>query len=68
MMHASGSPFRPAPSATLLKDVLKDDLVRATRAARGTPRLDPRAHHALMRQVAKPPKESPFDVLTPRES
>ena len=52
----------------LLKDVLKDELVRAIRAAaRGTPTLDPRAQRLLMRQVSEPPPSSPFDALTPRE-
>jgi DNA-binding NarL/FixJ family response regulator len=55
----------------LLKDMLKDDLVRAVHAAaRGTPTLDPRAQQLLMRQLADeatPPAPSPFDALTPRE-
>jgi DNA-binding NarL/FixJ family response regulator len=52
----------------ILKDVLKDDLVLAIRAAaRGTPTLDPRAQLLLMRQVTEPAPVSPFDVLTPRE-
>lgn len=52
----------------LLKDVLKDDLVRAIHAAaRGTPTLDPRAQRLLMRHVADPSPPSPFDALTPRE-
>jgi len=51
----------------LLKDVLKEDLVRAIRdAARGTPTLDPRAQRTLMRTVASP-EQSPFAGLTPRE-
>lgn len=51
----------------LLKDVLKDDLVRAIRdAARGTPTLDARAQRTLMRTVASP-EQSPFTALTPRE-
>jgi DNA-binding NarL/FixJ family response regulator len=52
----------------LLKDVLKEDLVRAIRAAAaGTPTLDPRAQQHLMRQLAEPPAPSPFADLTPRE-
>ena len=52
----------------LLKDVLKEELVRAIRAAaRGVPTLDPRAQQLLMRQVAEPAAASPFDGLTPRE-
>ena len=52
----------------LLKDVLKDDLVRAIRAAaRGVPTLDARAQHTIMRQLAEPAESSPFDRLTPRE-
>jgi NarL family two-component system response regulator LiaR len=52
----------------LLKDILKEDLVRAIRAAAaGTPTLDPRAQHHLMRQFAEPPAPSPFADLTPRE-
>jgi len=51
----------------LLKDVLKEDLVRAIRdAARGRPTLDPRAQRTLMRTVASP-EPSPFASLTPRE-
>lgn len=51
----------------LLKDVLKEDLVRAIRdAARGTPTLDARAQRTLMRTVAAP-ETSPFASLTPRE-
>jgi DNA-binding NarL/FixJ family response regulator len=52
----------------LLKDVLKDDLVRAIRAAaQGMPTLDARAQHTIMRQLASTPEPSPFDALTPRE-
>jgi DNA-binding NarL/FixJ family response regulator len=52
----------------ILKDVLKDDLVLAIRAAaRGMPTLDPRAQLLLMRQVTEPAPQSPFGVLTPRE-
>jgi len=52
----------------LLKDVLKEDLVRAIRdAARGTPTLDARAQRTLMRSLNAPAQPSPFDMLTPRE-
>jgi DNA-binding NarL/FixJ family response regulator len=52
----------------LLKDVLKDELLRAIRAAaRGMPTLDPRAQRLLMRQVSDPAPVSPFAALTPRE-
>jgi DNA-binding NarL/FixJ family response regulator len=52
----------------LLKDVLKEDLVRAVRAAgRGIPTLDARAQHTIMRQLAGGESASPFDALTPRE-
>ena len=52
----------------LLKDVLKEDLVRAIRdAARGTPTLDARAQRTLMRSLNEPAQASPFDALTPRE-
>jgi DNA-binding NarL/FixJ family response regulator len=52
----------------LLKDVLKEDLVRAIRdAARGTPTLDARAQRTLMRSLNAPAHASPFDALTPRE-
>lgn len=52
----------------LLKDVPKAELVRALRGARhGTPALHPEAQRVLMRGVATPPGDSPFDLLTPRE-
>jgi len=52
----------------ILKDVLKEELVRAIRAAAvGAPTLDPRAQQHLMRQIAEPSPASPFDGLTPRE-
>src|ERR1041384_159629 len=52
----------------LLKDVLKEDLVRAIRAAAaGSPTLDPRAQQHLMRQITEPAAPSPFGSLTPRE-
>jgi DNA-binding NarL/FixJ family response regulator len=52
----------------LLKDVLKDDLVRAIRAAaRGVPTLDARAQHTIMKQLAEPIGATPFESLTPRE-
>ncbi|GLC24846.1 DNA-binding response regulator [Roseisolibacter agri] len=52
----------------LLKDLLRDDLVRAVYgAARGVPTLDPRAQQLLMRQLHAPAPASPFDALTGRE-
>ncbi|MBV9879198.1 MAG: response regulator transcription factor [Gemmatirosa sp.] len=52
----------------LLKDMLAEDLVRAVHAAAaGTPTLDPRAQHYLMRHLTEPAPASPFDGLTPRE-
>jgi len=52
----------------LLKDLLRDDLVRAVHAAaRGVPTLDPRAQQLLMRQLHEPTPASPFDALTGRE-
>jgi DNA-binding NarL/FixJ family response regulator len=52
----------------LLKDTRKEALVAAVRAAAaGTPTLHPLAQHLLMRQLATPPKPSPFEALTPRE-
>ena len=52
----------------LLKDMRKEDLVRAVHAAaRGAPTLDPRAQQSLMRQLTEPAAASPFDGLTPRE-
>ena len=52
----------------LLKDAMRDQLVRAIHAAaRGLPTLDPRAQDRLMRQVAAPAVPSPFAGLTSRE-
>jgi NarL family two-component system response regulator LiaR len=52
----------------LLKDLSKEELVRAVHAAaRGAPTLDPRAQRFLMRQLTEPAAPSPFDALTPRE-
>ena len=51
----------------LLKDVGRDDLLAAIRAAaQGRPTLHPEAQAQLMRQVAGP-QGSPLDVLTERE-
>ncbi|MEX2610493.1 MAG: response regulator transcription factor [Gemmatimonadota bacterium] len=51
----------------LLKDVGRDDLLAAIRAAAlGRPTLHPEAQAQLMRQVAGP-QGSPLDVLTERE-
>lgn len=51
----------------LLKDVAKEELLRAiSAAARGTPTLDPVAQHVLLKQVTEP-TASPFAPLTTRE-
>lgn len=51
----------------LLKDVRKDELVRAViSAASGVPTLDPVAQQVLLKQLAEP-ATSPFEPLTPRE-
>jgi len=51
----------------LLKDVAKEELVRAVlAAASGMPTLDPVAQQVLLKQLAQPAK-SPFEPLTPRE-
>ena len=51
----------------LLKDVAKEDLLRAIMAAaRGTPTLDPVAQQVLLKQVTQP-TASPFAPLTSRE-
>jgi DNA-binding NarL/FixJ family response regulator len=52
----------------LLKDLLRDDLVRAVyAAASGAPTLDPRAQQSLMRELTAPRAPSPFGALTERE-
>ena len=52
----------------LLKDVLRDDLVRAVRsAALGQPTLDPTAQKHLLNRVRKSQERSPIEGLTPRE-
>ena len=52
----------------LLKDVLKDDLKAAIRAAmEGRTTLHPDVQHLLARQIAAPPAASPLDALTDRE-
>jgi DNA-binding NarL/FixJ family response regulator len=52
----------------LLKDVLRDDLVRAIRAAaQGQPTLDPLAQKHLLNRVRKSQERSPIEELTPRE-
>lgn len=53
----------------LLKDVMRDELVRAILAAsRGVPTLDARVQQLLMRDATAPAAAaSPLDVLTPRE-
>jgi DNA-binding NarL/FixJ family response regulator len=51
----------------LLKDVTKEDLLRAIfAAARGMPTLHPIAQQVLLKQVTEP-ASSPFDPLTARE-
>jgi DNA-binding NarL/FixJ family response regulator len=55
-------------SGYLLKDVLKEDLLRAIQAtAQGQPALHPEAQRRLMRQVAAPRARAPLDDLTERE-
>lgn len=52
----------------LLKDVLRDELLSAIRAAaQGRPTLHPEAQRHLMRQVSEPAALQPFDHLTERE-
>lgn len=53
----------------LLKDVMREELVRAILAAsRGVPTLDARVQQLLMRDATAPATvSSPLDVLTPRE-
>jgi DNA-binding NarL/FixJ family response regulator len=52
----------------LLKDVVRDDLLRAIRGAmEGQPALHPEAQRHLMRQVSEPTAASPLDNLTDRE-
>lgn len=51
----------------LLKDVAKEDLLRAIfAAARGTPTLHPVAQQVLLKQMTEP-ESSPFEPLTARE-
>src|SRR6478609_4742166 len=51
----------------LLKDVAKEELLRAiSAAARGTPTLDPVAQQVLLKQLMQP-TASPFAPLTSRE-
>ncbi|HEU0016654.1 MAG TPA: response regulator transcription factor [Longimicrobium sp.] len=53
----------------LLKDVMKEDLLDAIRAAaRGRATLHPEVQHLLMRHVASPGAGSPLDGLTARET
>jgi DNA-binding NarL/FixJ family response regulator len=52
----------------LLKDVLKDSLVRAIRNARlGRPSLHPEAQRHLLQRVHKPDTRKHLESLTPRE-
>ncbi len=52
----------------LMKDVLKDELLRALRNAReGRPTLHPQAQRHLMHRVRKASEQAPIDTLTPRE-
>jgi DNA-binding NarL/FixJ family response regulator len=59
---------RAGVTGYLMKDVMKDELLRAIRAARvGQPTLHPKAQRHLMKEIATPPQPSPLDALTPRE-
>jgi NarL family two-component system response regulator LiaR len=52
----------------LLKDALKDDLLRAIRSARhGRPALHPLAQRHLMQRLRRSLEPSPLEDLTPRE-
>ena len=52
----------------LLKDVLRDELLRAIRnAAAGRPSLHPQAQRHLIQRVRRSGERSPLDELTPRE-
>jgi NarL family two-component system response regulator LiaR len=52
----------------LLKDVLKDELLRAIRGAvHGQPALHPLAQRHLLKRVLKPREKGPLQTLTPRE-
>lgn len=52
----------------LLKDVLKDELLRAIRGAmHGQPALHPLAQRHLLKRVLKPRDKGPLHALTPRE-
>src|SRR5262245_40888190 len=52
----------------LLKDALKEDLLRAIRSARqGRPALHPLAQRHLMQRVRRAAEPSPLEALTPRE-
>jgi DNA-binding NarL/FixJ family response regulator len=54
--------------AYLMKDVLRDELLRAIRlAALGQPTLDPVAQKHLLNRVRKAQERSPIEGLTPRE-
>jgi DNA-binding NarL/FixJ family response regulator len=52
----------------LLKDALKEDVLRAIRSARqGRPALHPLAQRHLMQRVRRAVEPSPLEALTPRE-
>jgi DNA-binding NarL/FixJ family response regulator len=59
---------RAGVTGYLMKDVMKDELLKAIRAANaGQPTLHPKAQRHLMKEIATPPQPSPLDALTPRE-
>jgi DNA-binding NarL/FixJ family response regulator len=66
--HRVSDAIRAGAIGYLLKDVLKDDLLRAIRnAAIGAPTLHPVAQRQLMQQVSSPSTASLLHTLTDRE-
>ncbi|MGH2588690.1 MAG: response regulator [Dehalococcoidia bacterium] len=66
--HRVSDAIRAGAIGYLLKDVLKDDLLRAIRnAATGAPTLHPVAQRQLMQQVVSPSTASLLHTLTDRE-